>query len=161
MPGPVEAVRMQKLLLIIICLLLGILLSACKNREQTSQEQEAASSGGGPSVTFINDIGEADVWILPETERNLKTTVWGTPSLKKIAAGENRPLILSAPGQSGLYIVRAIDKRGMYYAANGVALEEGCSVRLKEGGELMSAIIEVTAKDGKAVKAYSAFAARL
>lgn len=161
LPRRVESLRMKNLLLIIVCLLLGILLTACKNREQTNPKQEAPPSGGGPSVTFINEIEEADVWLLPETKENLKTTLWGTPSLKKIAAGEKRPFTLSAPGPSGLYILRVIDKNGMYYSVNGVAFADGYCARLKAGEEPMAAWLEIADKDGQTVKTYSVFAARL
>ncbi|MBQ7502466.1 hypothetical protein IJT93_07095 [bacterium] len=152
---------MKKLLLIGICLLLGLWLSSCKSEKPASPEQNAPAAGGGPSVVFSSEIEEADVWILPETKENLKTTVWGTPSLKKIGTGEKRRFFLTAPGESGLYIVRAIDKNGMYYAANSLVLEEECCLLLKKGSEPMSAVIEVTAKDGKTVKTYPVFAARL
>lgn len=64
-------------------------------------------SSGDKTVTFVNAVHNADVWILPQTAANLKTTVWGTPSIAKAKTGESRSAPLCAPGEDGFYLFRS------------------------------------------------------
>ena len=67
------------------------------------------------SVTFVNGVEDADIWILPQTDENLGTTLWGTPTLKdsvKDTIGTCR-----IEGGAENYIVRIIDADEAYYAA--------------------------------------------
>ena len=59
------------------------------------------------SVTFVNGVEDADIWILPQTDESLGTTLWGTPTLKdsvKDTIGTCR-----VEGGAENYIVRIID----------------------------------------------------
>ena len=37
-------------------------------------------------VTFVNNVETADVWVLPQTNENLKSSLWGTASAKNLEA---------------------------------------------------------------------------
>ena len=52
----------------VIYLITMLILCGCKANRTVSENNK--------NITFINEVKEADVWILPETEENLKTTVW-------------------------------------------------------------------------------------
>lgn len=112
------------------------------------------------TVTFINGAAQADVWILPDTQGNRKTTLWGAATLPGVKTGEGVPAAPGAPGDGGRYLLRMIDVDGFYYSADGLALAPGCTVRLKET-ELMTYCVEVRDAAGAVIGDYSVFAARL
>ena len=112
------------------------------------------------TVTFVNGVRDADVWILPETAENLKTTLWGTATAAKVATGERRETPLCAPGDDGLYILRMIDTDHFYYSANGITLQPGWTLEIK-GAELHHITLEVTDENGVLNNSYKVFAARL
>ena len=112
------------------------------------------------TVTFINGLKEADVWILADTEANRKTTVWGTATISKAGTNESREAPLCEPGDSGLFMLRMIDTDHFFYSANGIAIEAGWTLRI-EGGDMDSVVIKVTDGDGALSGTYEVFAARL
>ncbi len=61
---------------------------------------------GGKTATFINEANDADIWILPKTEKNLKTTVWGAATAAAVKKGESRSFELCEPGDGSMYIFR-------------------------------------------------------
>ena len=144
---------MKKKALIVLCLLTA-LLSGCEIKEKSD-----TADTKGSTVNFINEICEADVWILPETEENLKTTVWGAATLSKTQTGEEYEIPLSEAGADGLYIFRMIDTEGFYYSANGIELKNGRTLTVKE--EKGSIKLEVTDGNGNLKNMYEVFAAKL
>lgn len=135
-----------------------LLLCGCKaNRTPPATDTPPASD---QTVTFINGVKDADVWILPETEANRKTTVWGTATASDVKTDESRQAPLCDAGESGLYLIRMIDTDHMFYSANGVALESGWTVRVA-GEDLRSVTAEVTDENGVLQGTYEVFAARL
>lgn len=112
------------------------------------------------TVTLINGVTDADVWILPKTKENLKTTVWGKATVSKIKTGESRKAPLCEPGDDGLYLFRMIDSDGFFYSANDIILEAGWSVQIKEN-DLLTVVIEVTDENGVLINTYEMFTARL
>lgn len=112
------------------------------------------------TITFINSVSDADVWILADTEANLKTTLWGKATISKIPKGENRQAPLCEPGDEGLYLFRMIDTDKYYYSVDHIAIEDGWTVEIK-GEELHLITIEVTDVNGALVNTYEVFAARL
>lgn len=111
------------------------------------------------SVNLINEIHDADVWILPKTEENLKTTVWGTATVHSLK-GESAETPLCEPGDDGLYLFRMIDTDGFYYSANNVALEADYTLTVKEI-DIMRFTLEVMDSNGAEVATYDLFAAKL
>ena len=148
---------MKKSILIILSLILIIILCSCDKGEQGNMQTTNANIG---NVTFINEISEADIWILPQTEENLKTTVWGTATAALVKTGESRKIPLCEPSDDGLYIFRMFDTDGYYYSANGLTIEAGWTVKIK-GEDLHSITIEVTDENGTLQKTYEVFVARL
>ena len=112
------------------------------------------------TVTFINGVKDADVWILPETKENLKTTLWGTATVSGIKTDESREAPLCEAGDDGLYIIRMIDTDNIYYSADGIMLEEGWTVHIT-GNDLYSVTVEVTDGNGVLKNTYEVFAASL
>ena len=146
---------MKKAALAIVLLLALLLLCSCKEKEQNDM-----GSTGNKTVTFINGVKEADLWILPKTEKNLKTTVWGTATVSKIKAGESRQAPLCEPGDGGLYLIRMIDSDSFYYSANDVKLDAGWTLQVKEN-DAHEVTAEVKDENGDVKNSYEVFSARL
>ena len=152
---------MKKMVFLALLFLFGILLLGCKNREEPKMDSVPPNAENDAGITFINGVKEADVWILPATEENLKTTLWGTATIAKLKTDEAHRLSLQALGGPGDYIIRMIDTEGMYYASDRIPLEEGYSLQIKKDDQPMSVVLEVMNADGVLVETYSVFAARL
>lgn len=146
---------MKKAALIAVCIIMLAALCACAGGE--SNETESTS---GKTVTFVNGITDADVWILPETQENLKTTVWGKATLPGIKAGESRTFPLCEPGDDGLYMLRVIDTGGFFFSANGIALDDGMTLKIT-GDDRQALKAEVTSPGGTITVEYELFSARL
>ena len=129
-----------------------LLLCSCKTNQTAPVNNK--------TVTFINEVKDADVWILPETEENLKTTLWGTATVSGIKKNESRKAPLCDAGEDGLYIIRMIDTDSIYYSAGGIALESEWTVRIT-GNDLHSIMVEVTDENDVLKNTYSVFAASL
>ena len=152
---------MKKAVIIGACLIAAlILLCGCMAEEQNTMETKSTKSASDKSVTVVNEVTEADFWILPQTEENQKTTLWGTATASKVKTGESRTAGLCEGGDMGLYLIRMIDADGFYYSVNCVAIENGWSVTIKENGA-MSALAEVTDENGTPQSTYEVFVARL
>ncbi len=146
---------MKRAGLIVGCLLMLLFLFGC-----TSEELEDMNTKNNKTVTFINEVNEADVWILPKTEENLKTTVWGKATISKIKKNESRKAVLCEAGDNGLYIFRMIDTDSFYYSANDITLKADWSLKIKEK-DLNSFVLEVTDENGDLKNTYEVFSARL
>ena len=85
---------------IAICALIGSLLFGCGKTEQPAvTEAPTPVPDSGAAIVFVNGLQQADVWILPETEKNLKTTVWGTATIAKLGTDGEQRLSLDARGE--------------------------------------------------------------
>lgn len=144
---------MKKAVLIFVCLFM-LLLCGCNSEEQSDMDNKSGT------VTVINKIKDADIWILPQTEKNLKTTVWGTATVSKLKTSESRQAPLCEPGDDGLYIFRMIDTDSFYYSANGIKLESGDTLEIKENDDKACAL-EVRDENGNVKNTYEVFSARL
>ena len=133
-------------------LITALLLCGCK--------VNSADTVNNMTVTFINGIKDADVWILPQTEENLKTTVWGTATLPGIKADESCKAPLCEAGEDGLYIIRMIDTDNIFYSADGITLKAGWTVQIT-GKDLQSVTIEVDDEKDEIKGTYNVFAASL
>ena len=126
------------------------------NTTETTGSTQAADA----TITVMNDLQQADIWILPETPENLKTTLWGTATAAKVATGESRQAPLCAPGEGGTYLLRMIDTDSFYYSAGGITLEAGCTLHIK-GEDMQNITAEVSNQSGALIGSYEVFAARL
>lgn len=146
---------MKKAGIIIVCIMALLSLLGCRENQQTSTEAVNTKT-----VTVVNEVREADVWIIPDTEANRKTTVWGTATASKVTVGEKRAVQIAEPGDNGRYLFRMIDTESFYYSANEVTVEEGWTVRVK-GDDLTGVTLEVEDENGALQATYEVFAARL
>ena len=139
---------MKKLLLIVLGAMLLICSAACKAEQGESdmKNKSQTNSAGKISVSFVNDVDEADVWILPQTKENLKTTLWGTPTLSKLKKGEKE--IADIGGETEKFIIRIIDTDHAYYAVNDIVLGDGYTVRFKTEESKFDAEIVVLDENG-------------
>ena len=85
---------MKKMVLLALLFLFGILLLGCKTREEPKMDSVPPNAENDAGITFINGVKEADIWILPATEENLKTTLWGTATIAKLKTDEAHQLSL-------------------------------------------------------------------
>ena len=136
-----------------LILIMILPLSGCK-------EENTLSTSNGRTVTFINDILEADVWILPDTEANRGTSRWGTSPVRKAGTGTPLQAPLCDPGDNGLYLFRMIDEDGYYYSASGIELKKNWTVRILEK-EFRHVVLQITDGTGEPVAEHDVFAAKL
>ncbi len=142
-------------LFLVIAILIAALLCACTTEGDTDMENTVKET-----VTFINDAQDADIWILPDTEANRKTTVWGAASASQVAKGECRVTELCEPGDKGLYLLRMIDTDSFYYAASGIKLQADDTLRI-DASDPYAVVLEVTDVNGNLRDTYEVFSARL
>lgn len=101
------------------------------------------------SVTFLNNVEEADIWILPQTEDNPNSSLWGTPTVSKMRVGEQKAVTVSDE-RTGRYIVRIIDCDQAFYAASDVVLDDGYTIRFEMEETKYDASITVLDQNGNA-----------
>ena len=135
---------MRRAFLFLISVSILILFCSCEIKEQNN-----LSVTDYNSVTFINDVNDADIWILPQTEKNLKTTVWGTATVSGTLKGESYPVSLCEPGDDGYYVFRMIDKEGFYYSANGLILKNNWTVKISGESFHQEKIYETDERGGR------------
>ena len=109
------------------------------------------------SISFQNEVEEADVWLLPQTEENLKTSLWGTPSAGALEKGASAELALTNPEYAEAWLVRIIDRNKAYYSAQDLQLEDGDTVVFKSEGSKFDAVIELHDASGAVVFSAEAF----
>lgn len=146
---------MKKTALIIVFIIAAALLCSCKAEGESSMKTES-----NKTVDFVNGVTDADIWILPQTDKNLKTSVWGTATASKVKTGESVRAPLCEPGDGGLYILRMIDTAGFYYSANGIRLADGWTMQVRED-KVMSVTLEVKNNSGAVDNTYEVFSAKL
>ncbi|MEE3425640.1 MAG: hypothetical protein VZR26_08755, partial [Erysipelotrichaceae bacterium] len=58
-----------------LCLFLVLTLFACQKQEKVKPEEtETITTGEMMKIRFVNEVEDTDLWILPQTEKNLKTS---------------------------------------------------------------------------------------
>lgn len=146
---------MKKVLLIILCVLTSMILFSCKDGDDVKKNSETTSEKT-ISVTFVNDVEEADIWIMPHTQENLKTSLWGTATISKLNAGEKQTVSIGE-SEDEKYIVRIIDKDKAYYSASEMILETGYTVQFKTDDSKYEAAIVSLDQNGKEIASKKAF----
>ena len=113
------------------------------------------------TVGFVNEVEPADVWILENTEANLKTSLWGKASLPK-AKLENEYAVTVRKDSGNSYLLRIIDTDEIYYAADDITLKDGYSLIIyRSDGEFQEIILSVYDEAGEKIADYSVFNAAL
>ncbi len=108
-------------------------------------------------VTFVNEVQTADVWILPQTEENVKSSLWGTATIGKLDAGAQREVGIDETDGAEAYIIRIIDDEHAYYAVKDVLLGDGYSIRFQTADKKYDAVIEIVDADGNVLRTERAF----
>ena len=148
---------MRKAISVLLCLFTLMVFCSCNT---TKESETMATTSCDRTITITNRVYEASVWVLPDTEANRKTTLWGTPTVSKIGADESCQAGIGKPGDNGLYIFRMIDTEKMYYSSENIVLEDGWTLEIKQDSTHVY-VIEVTDKDGNLNATYEVFAAKL
>ena len=95
-------------------------------------------------VTILNQIKPANIWIIPDTEANRKTTVWGTATVSNLEVGTSEVAYIPISDETdGLYQIRMIDEDEMFYSAEGVKLEPNQLIVIREDLENVTVIMEI------------------
>lgn len=148
----------------IISVLMGVVimlgLFGCSKNNQTKKE-EIKKIEEKIKISVTNETVDADIWIVPDTDENRKTSVWGTATVSKDNAPVGKTVITEISASTEKYLIRMIDKDEMYYSADGIKIGQGQLLIIRCGEEDMTAIIEVHDKDGKLTAEYEMFMARL
>ena len=118
-----------------------------KNDENSDTEKNVAEPGKAASVTFINEVEEADIWILPQTEKILKTTLWGKATIAKLKRGDNKKALLNTT-ENKKYIIRIIDVDSAYYAADDFVLDDNYVIRFYTSDSKYDSALEVFDEKG-------------
>ena len=145
---------MKRLLLLLLSVTMCSVLCSCKEKDGGSELK--SESNKTISVTFINDVEKADIWILPQTKENLKTSLWGTATISKLKPGEKKTISIN-DFEEGRYIVRIIDDDKAYYSANDIILKENYIIRFKTDETKYEAELVTLDQNGEAVSTTEAF----
>lgn len=147
---------MRRAIPVLLCLIALALFCSCN----TTKESETMATTADRNITIVNSVHEADIWVLPDTEANRKTTLWGTATAGKVSTDEARQAGIDKPGDNGQYLFRMIDTDKWYYSSENLVLEEGWTLEIKQESKHVY-VIEVADKDGTLKASYEVFAARL
>lgn len=112
-------------------------------------------------INIENQITETDIWVIPDTDKNRKTSLWGTATLAKIKTGEIKSAKVEESENGDLYLIRMIDVDQMYYEANAVSIEKNQSILIRKGEGIRDILVEVYNENGEKIGEYSMFSARL
>lgn len=140
-----------------------MLLFGCgKNKKNVEPDSQPSNTVETPTIeiTVLNQINTADIWVIPDIEKNRKTTVWGTATLSKLDV-ETSTVAYISESSDGMYLIRMIDENQMFYSADAVQLENNQSIVIREDAESRIAIIEVYDAQGTKISEYEMFAGRL
>ena len=102
-------------------------------------------------ITFVNEVTEADLWVLLQTEENLKASLWGTATVGQLEKGEAAEFFLEESYVADTWLVRIIDADQAYYAAQDLVLEDGYQIVFRSEDTKFEAVIEVLDRDGTVI----------
>lgn len=148
---------MKKLLIIFMSMMMCLVLFSCKDKDgDPDMKKSETKAEKTVSVTIINDVEEADFWIMPHTEENLKTSLWGTATVPKLKAGEKQTVSIGE-AENGKYIIRAIDADKAYFSASDMVLGDNYTVYFTTDESKYEAEIETLDENSKKVSSKHAF----
>lgn len=81
------------------------------------------------NVTFVNEVNEADIWIIPQTEENTKPT-WDNATISKLPVNEEKEISLQENRDAESWIINIIAGY-QYYSVSDIALKEGYTIIFK------------------------------
>ena len=143
----------EKGLKILLCLFLALTLFACQKQEEDKPEEtETSTTGEMMKIRFVNEVEDTDLWILPQTEKNLKTSLWGTATVAMLKKEDAIEVVIEETSDH-LYILRLIDQRGALYSANDFELHDGDTIVFDAiDDDFVRARLTLLDKEGKEVK---------
>ena len=92
------------ILIAALVLAVGLSFFACR---KTEPAEPGPTEQTGPEITVVNEAVKADFWILPDTEANRKTSLWGTASADDLKAGLARLKDIGLDGVEAEYQANA------------------------------------------------------
>ncbi len=136
-----------------LCLFLVLTLFACQKQEEAKPEEtETSTTGEMMKIRFVNEVEDTDLWILPQTEKNLKTSLWGTATVAMLKKEDAIEVAIEETSDH-LYILRLIDQRGALYSANDFELHDGDTIVFDAiDDDFVRARLALLDKEGKEVK---------
>ena len=136
-----------------LCLFLVLALFACQKQEEAKPEEtETSTTGEMMKIRFVNEVEDTDLWILPQTEKNLKTSLWGTATVAMLKKEDAIEVTIEETSDH-LYILRLIDQRGALYSANDFELHDGDTIVFDAiDDDFVRARLTLLDKEGKEVK---------
>ena len=143
----------EKGLKTLLCLFLALTLFACQKQEEDKPEEtETSTTGEMMKIRFVNEVEDTDLWILPQTEKNLKTSLWGTATVAMLKKEDAIEAAIEETSDH-LYILRLIDQRGALYSANDFELHDGDTIVFDAiDDDFVRARLALLDKEGKEVK---------
>lgn len=142
-------------------LLIGVIimfgLFGCGKKKENLQADVTAEK---IEISVLNRVAEADIWVIPDTESNRKSSLWGTATLQKLKT-DDRQAGSAIKADNDSYLIRMIDADEMYYSVDGITLKTGDCIVINPGEDIMSALIEVYDESGALNATYEMFVARL
>ena len=138
---------------ILLCLFLALTFFACQKQEEAKPEEaETSTTGEMMKIRFVNEVEDTDLWILPQTEKNLKTSLWGTATVAMLKKEDAIEVAIEETSDH-LYILRLIDQRGALYSANDFELHDGDTIVFDAiDDDFVRARLTLLDKEGKEVK---------
>ena len=137
---------MKKRILTLLCILVLLLSGGCEKEENKDIVENKQV------ITFENRVKTSDIWILPQTEKILKTSAWGKATIPGMEKGGSVELSLDELGGPGVYVIRIIDDDHACFAMNDVPLNENCSIIFLTEGNHLDARIEIRNETGELLK---------
>lgn len=146
--------RAKPVLFLILLGILSISVCACGPKETNVKDKTKETI----RFTFTNEIEQADVWIIPDTEENHKTSVWGTATVRGALPGTAYS-VEAEKSENGEYLLRMIDTEGMYYESKAFSLADDFAVIIRSAD--WEAELEIIDAEGNTVFTGAVFAAAL
>ena len=102
----------------------------------------------------------ADIWLIPNTEENRKTALWGTASIKN--AEQEKEYSVEIPKNPGyMYLLQMIVVRHIYYDSKAIRLGDGYSLLLYRDKENEDVRLVIYDEAGEKISDESVFNAVL
>lgn len=111
-------------------------------------------------ISVTDKVSDADIWIIPDTEENRKTTVWGTATVST-KLSDTKAKTVEITSDTKAYLIRIIDTDETYYSADEVSLYDNGSIIITEYSDTSTVVAEVYDADGELMETYELFSARL
>ena len=145
---------MKRIICFALCILSGTLLFGCTKTTEPEPERPRIS------VFVVNEANEADVWILPDTEANRKTTLWGTATVAKLNVNDKQPASVEE-SESGAYLFRMIDTDLKFYSVSGIKLKADYMLTLRPTGAFYDFELLIFDENGNLIGMYDGVASKL